>query len=371
MNIKKAKNGQWRLDLRMGGIRFRNLFATKAEAERVAKEKQATQFMYKHNLRMLKPGAEAIASQAIQLLGPDADPKELITAVLEYTSRKQIGNRQTLSQAITAFKKDLERRNKRIRYIDSMAKVLAKFVRFFGENAGDRFVSDYTRLDVMRFLDEAIKQTPVNKFNYSRDLGVFFHWCETERIIAENPLKGFRRPTVDRKDPSTLSYEQCKNLLGNLTGQDRAYAAVALFSGTRPEEIMKMTWAMIILDGEKPQIRLPGSIAKTRIGRTIDLTPNAVAWLKPLAKPGTEPVFQGDQSCLIGRMKLAAGLDKWEQDCLRHTFTSMHCCHFQDPSKVAYYLHNRGNPDLLFRTYFRDQLTEDAKKFWSMLPPAI
>jgi hypothetical protein len=38
------------------------------------------------------------------------------------------------------------------------------------------------------------------------------------------------------------------------------------------------------------------------------------------------------------------------------------------PAKTALALHDRRAPDILFRFYFRDQLQDDAKKFWSMMP---
>ena len=154
-------------------------------------------------------------------------------------------------------------------------------------------------------------------------------------------------------------------MLKNATGQDRTYAAIGMFAGVRPEEICRVSWAMVDLDHSR--IRIPGSITKTRIGRTIDLEPNAVAWLSSVAqKEG--PVVDGDSSCLIGRLKLAAGLGRWPQDVLRHTFASYHVCAFKDAAKTSLYLHDRRGTEVLFRHYFRDTLVEDAKKFWSFMP---
>jgi Phage integrase family. len=68
-------------------------------------------------------------------------------------------------------------------------------------------------------------------------------------------------------------------MLKNATGQDRTYAAIGMFAGVRPEEICRVSWAMVDLDHSR--IRIPGSITKTRIGRTIDLEPNAVGSVDP------------------------------------------------------------------------------------------
>jgi len=238
-------------------------------------------------------------------------------------------------------------------------------MRHFGEQGATRPVSDISRIDVTGFLDTAIKQTPVNRYNHIRDLGVFFNWAVNEKMIAENPVSNIKRPTIDRREPEVLTFKQAKAMLKNATGQDRTYAAIGMFAGVRPEEICRMSWSMVDLDHSR--IRIPGSITKTRIGRTIDLKPNAVAWLSTVAqKEG--PVFDGDSSCLIGRLKLAGGLERWPQDVLRHTFASYHVCAFKDAAKTSLYLHDRRGTEVLFRHYFRDTLVEDARKFWSLLP---
>jgi hypothetical protein len=55
-----------------------------------------------------------------------------------------------------------------------------------------------------------------------------------------------------------------------------------------------MSWSMVDLDHSR--IRIPGSITKTRIGRTIDPKRNAVAWLSTVLKGATEVILLfGDQ----------------------------------------------------------------------------
>jgi site-specific recombinase XerD len=278
-------------------------------------------------------------------------------------SRKKASNKTSIESAIIFFAKVLKKRNKRDRYIDSLVKTLNKFSRFFGQS--ERLVSDFSKQNVENFLDKGIKQTPVNRFNHIRDLGVFFNWCLDEKMIAENPLSDIRRPHVDRREVTVLTIDQAKKMLTNTEGQDRAYAAVGMFSGIRPEEIEKMDWSMV--DLKHRSIRIPGIITKTRIGRTIELEPNAVEWIKTVAQ-ASGPVFSGDKSCLTKRLKTAAGMQKWPQDVLRHSYASMHVCHFKDASKTALYLHDRRAADVLFRFYFRDQLVVDAKEFWSFKP---
>jgi len=360
MKITKQPNGKWKLDGYSNGERIRNLFDTRSKAESVAKQYELDAFNARHGIKTLTDTQQAVAIRVFNMLKPDDD---LFAIVNEYVSRKKASNKTSIQSAIDLFAKDLRKRNKRQRYIDSLTKTLKKFQRFFG--SAERLVSDFSKQNIVDFLDRGIKQTPINRFNYTRDLSVFFRWALDEKMISENLLADIKRPTVDRKEPAVLTVKQAKDMLINTEGADRAYASVAMFSGIRPEEITKMTWDMV--DLKHRSIRIPGSITKTRIGRTIELEDNAVEWIKTVAQP-SGPVFSGDKSCLVKRLKTAAGMTEWHQDCLRHTFASMHVCAFKDAGRTALFLHDRRGADVLFRHYFKDQLVSDAKEFWNFTP---
>jgi integrase/recombinase XerD len=359
MKITKQAD-KWRLDGYVNGERIRKLFSTRARAESIAKQLDLDAFHAKHGIKALNDQQQAVAIRVFNMLKPDDDLFEIVN---EYLSRKKASNKTELANAIDLFEKDLRKRNKRERYIESMTKTLNKFSRFFG--SAERLVSDFSKQNIENFLDKAIKQTPVNRYNHVRDLSVFFNWCLDEKMVAENPLADIKRPHVDRKEVTVLTIYQAKAMLTNTEGADRAYASIGMFSGIRPEEIEKMDWSMV--DLKHRSIRIPGSITKTRIGRTIELEPNAVEWIKTVAQDAG-PVFSGDKSCLTRRLKIAAGMETWLQDILRHSYASMHVCHFKDASKTALYLHDRRAADVLFRFYFRDQLVADAKEFWSFKP---
>lgn len=362
MKITKQPNGKWKLDGYASGERIRNLFATRARAEQIAKQYELDAFHSKHGIKQLNDQQQAVAIRVFNMLPADADLFEIVN---EWVSRRKASNKTALVNAMELFEKDLRKRNKRERYVESLVKTLNKFKRHFGEAGETRLVSDFSKQNVVDFLDHGIKNTPVNRFNHIRDLGVFFNWALDEKMIAENPVTEIKRPTVDRKEASVLTVDQAKEMLQNTVGQDRAYVAVALFAGVRPEEVTQMDWSMI--DLKHRSIRLPGSITKTRLGRSIELEKNACEWLKTVAQP-KGPIFSGDKSCLIRRLKLAAKMDGWPQDVLRHTFASMHVCKFKDAARTALFLHDRRAPDVLFRHYFRDQLSDDAKEFWRFVP---
>jgi site-specific recombinase XerD len=130
-----------------------------------------------------------------------------------------VSNQCELQHAIVLFRSDLFKRNKRERYVDALHKALNKFMRHFGEQGTTRPVSDISRIGVTGFLDTAIKETPVNRYNHIRDLGVFFNWAVNEKMIAENPVSDIKRPTVDRRAPEVLTFKQAKAMLKNATAR--------------------------------------------------------------------------------------------------------------------------------------------------------
>ena len=184
---------------------------------------------------------------------------------------------------------------------------------------------------------------------------------------AEPYDASIQRPTVKRKDPELLTVGQAENMLKSTMGQDRAYAALGMFVGVRPEELPKLDWKHV--DLESGIVRLPPEITKTNVGRILYLEPNAVAWLKTVKSRGL--MFEGDASCLTGRLKTAAGLQEWPQNVLRHTFATMHVTAFEDAGRTALMMHSRENPKVLFQHYFRPTLKKNALKFWKIRPQAL
>jgi integrase len=153
-------------------------------------------------------------------------------------------------------------------------------------------------------------------------------------------------------------------MLGESVGADRAFAALGMFAGIRPHEIRQMNWEMVNV--ETGCIRLPASITKTNMTRSIQLEPNVIKWLIPLKNEA--PQLALDAACQTNRVMIAGGLEAWPQGVLRHTFASYHVTAFENPGRTALFMHCRTSPDILFRHYFKDTLKSDALKFWQIEP---
>lgn len=352
------------MDVYLRGKRTRKFFKSRALAEAFEKQADFQNQRLKLGIQELTPEQYAIAAECFRILPHSIDLLALVRRwAIEHRTKEM-----PLELGIEQFLEDLRKRNRRPVYVDSIRKRLERFQKHFGPEGGLRQLNSFSRDDIAEFLDESgITQTPINRFNYIRDLRVFWEWSKVEGFVVENIPATFKKPTVDRKTPAVLTPTQAENMLKNSKGGDRAYAALGMFAGIRPEEIVRLDWKHV--DLEHAKVTVPAEVSKTRMQRTVELEPNAVAWLKTVAKPaGT--IWNGGKKWLIVRLLEAAKMEQWVQDILRHTFVTYHTIAFENPGRTALMIHAKEKPDILFRRYFQDRLKADAVKFWQIMPQA-
>ena len=103
----------------------------------------------------------------------------------------------------------------------------------------------------------------------------------------------------------------------------------------------------------------------------------AVAWLQPDAKDeGHVVVRSGDKgvyydlTAAVNRARTAAGIKtkfKWKRNGLRHSFCSYRLAITQDAAKTS--LEAGNSPQMIFRHYRELTTEEEAKEWFSILPP--
>lgn len=358
MQIVTLPSGRFQVILFRNGKRERRNFASKAMAEAYLKQAKVEVYEQKLGLDRLTAKQRMIALEVFRVLPPNVN---VLDIVLDHVKKVNWDlEKVTLQDALEKFLESLKTGNRRKSYIDSIRKTLRRFEK----NTTETILSECTKDDIELFLKNIIKQTPVSRFNAILNLRVFFEWCCREKYIVENPVAEVRRPFVHRREPVILTVDQCQALLENTSDGDCAFAAIGLFTGIRPNEIRQMTWDMVNL--EAGNIRIPSEITKTHTSRTIQLEPNAAAWLAPLKIKA--PRMPQDEGARGKRFCLATQLKAWPQGALRHTFASYHVTAFENPSRTALFMHCRTAPDILFRHYFKDTLKSEALKFWQLYP---
>ena len=113
-------------------------------------------------------------------------------------------------------------------------------------------------------------------------------------------------------------------------------------------------------------IEVKADKAKTKRRRLITIEPNLLAWLTPHAKKSGKVLPPNARNKTeVARKK--AGLEKWPENGLRHSYASYHLAHFKDANRLALEL-GHGTTQMLFAHYRELARPEDAKRYWKIVP---
>jgi integrase len=211
-----------------------------------------------------------------------------------------------------------------------------------------------------------------------------FNYAVRKGWLEANPAA---RLDLSGKKPHEIriyTADQIQRLLDVCQEHDPAflpYLVVCAFAGLRPEnEAFNLLWSDVRLDDAQPHLIVRADISKTRERRTVDLSPNAVLWLR-VHQGGAGRVFPFSESTLARkRASLLEAINKqgssvesgveafgWLKDGLRHTFASAHLTKYGDATKTMLAM---GHKDLkmIWKNYYRHMTAEEAEKFWGIVP---
>lgn len=100
------------------------------------------------------------------------------------------------------------------------------------------------------------------------------------------------------------------------------YLAIAAFCGLRAAEIARLDWSEVHLTGPERFIEVKAAKAKTASRRTVPISENCAAWLKPYVKEVGPvcPFERPDKQCFyyVG----PAAKIEWKRKGFRHSFIS-------------------------------------------------
>jgi integrase len=177
-----------------------------------------------------------------------------------------------------------------------------------------------------------------------------FAYAVSEGICATNPVAKIPFYAVPDKEPSILTIEQAERLIvaaaaSNPTLGLLGYVTLGLFAGLRRAEIERLDWSAV--KWERQMVTVNGTVAKTGSIRNVALAMNAIEWLR-LCAPSFGPVGPCNISPRMQRLRLLAGIDKWEGNELRHSFASYHFDLHQNGPYTAAQLGHSSGCQLLF-----------------------
>jgi integrase len=247
-------------------------------------------------------------------------------------------------------------------YLRDLRNILAIFCRDFG----DRLVASITVEEIDNWL-RALPGSPKTRTNFRANVGVLFSYAARRRMIDNNPVAHTAKPKLPDNPPEIFTVDELRALLdaANRVAPDIVpMLGIGAFSGLRDAEIKRLDWSEI--DLARGHIEIKAAKAKSARRRIVPIQPNLAAWLRPYSGMNGRLVPEGYRSSL-DRVRKAAGLARWPNNGLRHSFASYRLAAINDAPRVASEL-GHTSPTMLYGTYREIVLPEEAERYWKIAP---
>jgi integrase/recombinase XerD len=319
---------------------------------------------------ILPPQQARLAQHAFEILG-DLPNEDIIQAVNAWKKTKTMRG-----QSVTMEKLFEEWQTEKIR----KPKFLRRLAQLKNRCAGmlDILVCDLTAEDIET---HALRDAaPSHRNQILRELrGMINH--ATRKLWREgvNPVLTIGKTDVRKSEAQIYSVDQIKALMRSAVEHCEIFVpslALMIWAGIRPEiETLTIVWEEI--DLEEGFVDVTADTAKRDRRRHIQIEPTLMKWLKWYIErngPQTGRVcpWVGYRSIQRNRDRILkhAGL-KHAPDVYRHTFASAHVAHFKDLTRIVSEMGHEGDPQLLWKHYFRRIKKPEAEEFWNLTPEAI
>jgi integrase/recombinase XerD len=366
----------WRVDCG-GKERLRFSFKTKAEAEGKA-ELLRVQRRNEGESAFLFSAVDRIDAQAaLDLLRPHgASLRQAADFYLRNVDviQSQKTPDKVLSELLAIKSKDESSK----RYMKDLRLKLEAFSTH--PHFRERSIHEISRDELVEWL-YSLNIAAITRKNYSRALSVLFTFAVDRHYCVSHPAHKLVPEKAKGKKPGILSVSEAKYLL--LTAEPDFVPALALglFAGLRPEsEIWHLDWRSIKLHKRIVDVDKSKNVMSHRHVR---ITDNLAAWLAPYVKSHGSLTATGDayysrlqraRETAIRQLEAtglpADTLRQWPQDCLRHTFASMHSAAFKNDGDTSQQLGHGGSLKV-FQRHYRDRVEDpEALAFWQIYPPS-
>jgi integrase len=354
----------WRVNLpatiSSTGKRERRFFETKVEADTFCRQQRVRLDNFGRNSCTLSPGQQEQAAIAFDRLKPfDVDLNTVVTQfIAQHVAREKSVTFKQMFDAFTASKKTRSEA-----YLRGLKYTLPRFA-----NLHDRIVADLSPQNIEAELEG---MTPAVRNAFLRNLRAVFNFGVKRSWLAANPISKLDFESIKRSEVVTLTPKEATALM-SAAAENRAllpYHAIALFAGVRPLELQRLNWQHV--DLVECHIEITADVSKTGRRRIIDIEPNLKAWLNHYISNGGSTEGSVTPTTNL-RTKLrsireSAGLTKWTQDVMRHSYASYWLAKHGDINRLTLQM-GHESADMLWKHYHKASKKKDADAYWSILP---
>jgi integrase len=365
---ERAGKAPWCLnvpaELSPTGRRQQLFFDLKKEAEAEAETLEARQDNFGFSLTEMTPARIAEAAEAYKRL--EGYPISLLDAVgMALALHKDRTSSIPFGVLFDLYLARIQKRSGKHR--DSMRQTKERF-----PSLHKTLACDITP----KILEELLVPLPPA----SRDL-VMRHWRSVFRYgikrqyLLANPIERMDFAVSAPKEVEIYDVPAAEALLGDALQNDLGLLPFYVFGflcGIRPEnELENLEWRYVHLDKRK-HVAIPATISKTHKYREVDLSPNAISWLREYQARGGQKegkVVQWEHENLRKHRKASAERVnvQWIQDGMRHSFASYWLPIHHDVDRLMGQM-GHTDPATFSRHYHAGVARTEAKKFWAIRP---
>lgn len=235
----------------------------------------------------------------------------------------------------------------------------------FAEDFGDRRLSDIAKDEIKEWLTDE-EWAPRTRINYQTKLSQLFNFALDEEWVDKNIVERISRPLVTDTTPEIFTLDESERLLKNANQFGLLpYIAIGLFAGLRSAELKRIQGEDIRI--EESSILVGASIAKKRARRIVKMHDALISWLQPCLPLRGHIVDVSQFRKNMEKLRVAAQIEKWRLNGLRHSCASYHYAAFENENLTAKHLGHR-NADVLHNHYKALVSKADALKFWNLRP---
>jgi hypothetical protein len=275
--------------------------------------------------------------------------------------------------------------------LDRAAKFFSCNVSDITAEGVDRWLSSLEQVVKVDGKEKRIKLSPLTRNHHRTTLSALLRFAQMRDYLPGGltavdkvkPAKKQEKP-IQAYTPAEAYY-----LLTKIEERWKPYVALGLFSGIRPQELLRLDWS----DIKRDHIEVMGMDSKVGIRRIVPLLPVLSAWINPHRKEkgSIAPEFKGgdtsrQQSLSKAMRDAVAKARKTAMDAnatpeqkalgkmsvifdgLRHSFISYRVAVVKDLAQVAF---EAGNSVEVIQRHYNKRATEaEAKRFFSLTPKA-
>jgi len=367
---RKVKGYLWLVETHLGGKRSRKFFRHDEAKERdihiADMEDRADALAKKDRGIVSNENLLADAAAAFKALQPFG--KSLGDAVAFYITHLEAEAKRDatpLSVIVKRFLDEKEREGVSEVHRADLKNRIARFEKEYGETP----IAAIDRNALSAWL-HALPLAPQSKVNFRRVLGNLFAYAVRAGVIPANPVAATSNPKTRRKKAVILTPEEVSQLLTASPAETLPAFILMTFCGVRNREVSRLDWKQI--DWEDSTVEITAEDAKREgHARHVTIPPNALEWLRPLAKRRGKIADFRDFDEYTRRLQDARALAGWDvgtwpKNSLRSTFIS---CHYESFGSVDSTAKEAGTSVGMIHAHYRKLIKKkDADRLWKILP---